>query len=419
MEQVSWRIGDTNEVISLDAFFNDFFYPGLVTEIAEGAPPKASLDIAAALQLPGLRVMLQQGLARVETRDGKRLLCFGERPTSRPQVQSEGQALALDPGDWIFFKDDPTCPWRVELEGRGQIEVANPDGDKGIELPKLTFDGQKSETRQSTLHVLSVGIDKYTLASSGFAPLASSVSSAKAVEGFFKTQAGQTPALFRDVHVWGGLYDHDATREAIRRRFGEMAGEVREDDVVLIFLSGHGVVPAGQEMFYFAPFDIRGPDPRMVRRTGLNTAMLAEVIREMRARRVVLIIDACQSGGAAESLAKIGQVKVRAEGSVGEIGVYLIAAVTPLQDAVQPTQAGNGALVVTLLEALKGSASGGEETLWVGELVEYVRRRLPDVSEAMGQRQTPLTLKIGLDFPIAKRQQTAALVNYLILEKLP
>ena len=63
-------------------------------------------------------------------------------------------------------------------------------------------------------------------------------------------------------------------------------------------------------MFYFVPVDGVDTD---IQGTGLNTAMLTEALRNMLARRIVLIIDACQSGGAVEALSKLGEFKVRVE----------------------------------------------------------------------------------------------------------
>jgi uncharacterized caspase-like protein len=214
--------------------------------------------------------------------------------------------------------------------------------------------------------------------------------------------------------VWGGLYNQSATRTQIRQRLREMSKAVMEEDVVFLFLSGHGVVPAGQEMFYFAPTDIQGPDTRKVRETGLNTAMLAEAVGEMAARRVVLIIDACQSGGAVESLAKIAEAKVKvaqrltltgkkpAQGDAERgVGIYVIAAATPLQQAVQSTS-GRGALITTLLEALHRARAERGGVVWMTDVANYIRRRLPEVSAESGQSHTPMIVSTGLDFPLSR-----------------
>jgi hypothetical protein len=157
------------------------------------------------------------------------------------------------------------------------------------------------------------------------------------------------------VRVWEGLRVEKAIRQAIRDELAAMAKEVKEDDVVFLFLSGHGRVPPGQEMFYYIPYLPPAPDSAVVvdpieeREVGLNTAILAEAIRNLAAWRVVLVVYACQSGGAVESLGKIGEVKLaveerrasqeKASGRTDhshEVGVYILAAATPVQEALEP-----------------------------------------------------------------------------------
>jgi WD40 repeat protein/uncharacterized caspase-like protein len=416
MRQVSWRIGNTNEVVPLDSFFNDFYHPGLLAEIMQGDRPKPSMDVATALQLPGLRAMLSQGLARIEKRDGKSILCFSEKPTAAPQLFSDAQPLALEVNDLICDVDDTACPCHKELPGDTQIELTDTPSIVKSEISQPAYDGARSETTQSILHVQTIGVGSYDFSTSGFKSLPSSVTGAREIEKFFIKQKGSAKKQFRDISIWNGLYDAAATRDAIRARLSAIAKDVKEDDVVFLFFSGHGVVPAGQEMFYFAPMDIHGPSPQDERETGLNTAMLAEAIRNMPARRVVLIIDACQSGGAIESLGKIAEVKAKVEQrsaqieSQGqgarhehEVGVYVIAAATPLQEAVQP-KAGNGALIATLLEAFQAEGQITGETLWMRDLIKYIQRRLPELSAQIGQRHTPMIVSSGVDFPISEKK---------------
>jgi WD40 repeat protein len=416
MQQVSWRIGNRNKVIPLDSFFNDFYHPGLLAEIMRGGRPTAVVDIATVLQLPGLRVMLSQGLARFERRASKSVLCFSDRPTAAPQIFADAQPLAFDPNDLTFHEDDLVCPWQKELPNNKQYEVISAIDTTKIEGFRTGYDGVRSDTTHSTLHVQIVGVGNYNFASTGFKALPSSVSGANEIEKFFAQQKANQTKPYQDIKVWPSLYDQEATREKIRQRLDEMAKEVKEDDVVFLFFSGHGIVPAGQEMFYFAPIDIRGPNFQDQRETGLNTAMLTDAVRNLPARRVVLIIDACQSGGAIESLRKIAEVKAKVEErraqveSKGqgdnrehEVGVYVIAAATPLQEAVQP-KAGNGALVKTLLEGLRSTGQVNDKRVWMRDLVKYIQQHLPEVSTQIGQRHTPMIVSSGLDFSIAEKK---------------
>ena len=422
MQHGGWRVDATNGVASLDTFYNDFYHPGLVLDVLNGDLPAVSLDIAATLQLPGLRTMLRQRLAHVVTDGTKTFVCFKDEPTMlNISLLSDGQPLSV--GGFDFVPSDPICRYRKEvLMPVAQLDIINNALARGPARARSSAGdaaepGVKTETSAATLHVLTVAISQYPPRSAA-KPLPFSVTGARAVEEFFSEQKRNGAAPFAGVRVWPHLHDAAATRDAIQDRLARMAEEVAEGDVVFLFFSGHGTVPAGQEMFYFIPADGLGPDPEDRRSTGLNTAMLADALRNLPARRVVLVIDACQSGGAVESLAKVGEVKSMIEtqrlrtreqskSARAEVGIHIIAAAAPLQYALQPKSLGNGALVTALLEALNGGS--GEGTISIADLIEHVKRRTPEISkEFTGANapivQTPLIVSSGVDFAIANRK---------------
>jgi hypothetical protein len=230
------------------------------------------------------------------------------------------------------------------------------------------------------------------------------VPSAKAIEGFFRDQQSNPKKPYAAVRVWDGLYDQAASREKIQQRLSDMAKEVTKDDVVLLYLAGHGQVSLGAEMFYFVPVDKQGAD---LQDTAVSTAMLAEALRNLPARRIMLIVDACQSGGAIEVLSKIGAVKAQVEQlrkrdkqktapEQDGIGVHLIAATLPLSYATGPAE-GKSVLVQTLIQALTQRS----QRITASELSAFAKDQLPSISEAsQGFRQVPLIDSIGLDFPL-------------------
>jgi hypothetical protein len=125
--------------------------------------------------------------------------------------------------------------------------------------------------------------------------------------------------------------------------------------------------------------------------------MICEAIRDLPARRIVLVIDACQSGGTIESLEKValakakGQERVaqlRSNDQVGtqasEVGIYVVAAATPLEDAIQP-RVGTTALITVLLSALS-QPSSQNGTLAIRDLIKQIERELPITSSLLSQR---------------------------------
>jgi WD40 repeat protein len=412
MRQVAWRIGDDIEsVVPVASFFTDFFYPGLLADALTDRPPRAGVDIATVLQIPSLRTMLMAKQAHLEIRARKVVVCFHDIPGVAVQAPAgNGPDVPAEIGGFRIVPDDRSCKYQRDLPAGddpskllAELQNWKPQGFR------VRWEHQMADVTRSTLHVLTIGVGRYS-ASSGFAALPYAAKSARAIEDFFTQQRDSEKKAYAKIRVWPGLYYSDAmndprstTRDAIRNKLEEMAKLVGEDDVVFLYLAGHGEV--GQEMFYFVPSD---GQEEVIEDTGLSTAMLAEALRNMPARLIVLIIDACQSGGAVEALGKIGEAKVRdeqhktqAEG-VGasrherRVGVHILAATTPLAFAVQ-LPSGQSALMDTLLEVLN-SNSGSVTANQVGR---YMQRRLPEVSEkGCGFRQEPLIRSVGADFPL-------------------
>ena len=406
MQQVAWRVSGTGESVALDAFFTDFYHPGIFSELMSGRRPRADVDIATAVQVPGLRMMLSQKQAHLENHGGQVVVCFEQEPGVVVNIGPTDQRISFPPVNGYGVGTTPTCKFEKALPRTGANSTAFMQQLQNWkpEIVTTPWDGKLSETSHSTLHVLTIGVSKYP-ATSGFEQLPYAVPSAKAIEGFFHEQQANRKKPYATVRLWDGLYDQDATRENLRQRFSEMAKEVGEDDVVLLYIAGHGKVGIAEEMFYFVPVDGRDAD---LRDTGVNTAMIAEALRNLPARRIVLIIDACQSGGAIEALSKIGVVKAQVEEGRSEhetkmlgheqgVGVHLIAATLPLSYAVGLV-AGESVLAETVLMALKQTAG----LVTAEQLSAFVKAQLPATSEHVTRfRQVPLADSIGLDFALA------------------
>lgn len=390
MQQVAWRRA-VGLIVPLDNFFTDFYRPGLLSDVLSSRHPQAQVDIATALQVPGLRVMLAQKQAHIEIRGSSVIVCFHQIPGVAVRTAANGQDLPVEIGAYSVKPNDPTCKYQKELQSDGTTsEFVTKLQNWKPEIFTTPWDGRRSATVHSTLHVFTVGIGHYPT-ESGFDPILYAANSAKLVENFFN-QESTGKSSYSNIRVWPGLYDQGATRKAIRQQLGEMSKVVGEDDIVLLYFAGHGTV-WGEEMFYFASFDAH---EREIFRTGLSTAMLAEALRSLPAKRIVLIIDACQSGGAVEALSKIGEAKARVQNQHKDtrVGVHVIAATMPLSYAVGRDQS-------VLAGALLRAFTQKNRSITALQMIKYLQESLPAESEkAMGFRQVPLTSSIGADFSL-------------------
>jgi WD40 repeat protein len=438
MRQVGWRLGESNEVVSLEAFYNDYFHPGLLAEIFAGKRPKPPVDIATKLQFSGLRTMMKRGLAHLEYDDGKTFLCLSQEAApgsgNEPGVYRSGEPFVS--GTEGFRKDpsNVSCAYRKELIPAGEDWELLSSTSSGKTKKSDAEGSQKrpiSDTADSTLHVFTVGIGEYEpavryLMSQSFKRLPFAASDADEVENFFKNQAADANKAFASIHVWPGLRDSQASLKAIREQLTALAGKIKKEDVVFLFFSGHGRVVPGQEMFYFIPYLPKPDDPLHAdavdeRDIGLNTAMLAEAIRAFPARRIVLVMDACQSGGAVESLEKIGKIKqavekqrVKQESILLNAperdapgGVYILTAATPIQEAIATDKLQHGVLTTALLEALRDNPTIINGNILIDTVLRQVRKRVPELAKQQGDwLQTAFDVAVGdYDFPIASKQQ--------------
>jgi len=415
-EALYWRVDDTNELMPIDAWYSDFFHPGLMSELFHGFRPKPLIDIATRLRIPSLRIMEANGYVHLEQVAGAEYLCVSEQaPSSTQQVTvytSGGDSVQLPDEAFERLPSNPACAKRLRLPSEG--------GPYWVERRQQRVPPKLTSVADSNLVVYTVAITNYEewLSYLGYPKLPFATADADAVESYFSRQKASAEGPFKDIIILNGLRDSGATKDAIRSGLASINGVAREKDVVFLFLSGHGFLQKDAEMFYLIPYIPGGRDAFSnqidEREMGVSTAMLAESIRNLRARRVLLIIDSCHSGGALEAIGNIAKIqetlletKTKGSEAAGaessSIGLYILAAATPL-DLAQSTDAWQHSLLTsTLLDAFDHAdavASGSATSIW--NIEQYVERQVP-LRAATNYSQTALITGVGYDFPIVAR----------------
>jgi len=90
----------------------------------------------------------------------------------------------------------------------------------------------------------------------------------------------------------------DATREAIKHALDEIRQRAQEDDLVFLYFSSHGTPPDKFGGVHIVAYDTEVKPRERVWQTSLTEAMLREFIQEVRAKRFIVVMDACYSNGA-------------------------------------------------------------------------------------------------------------------------
>ncbi|WBB56033.1 caspase family protein [Verrucosispora sp. WMMD573] len=202
------------------------------------------------------------------------------------------------------------------------------------------------------------------------------------------------------------LLDGQATLDAIRAELAELASSVDPDDSVVIFFSGHGArIGSGPtETSALVPVDCRATK---MRDSVLGEPEFSAALAGIKARRLLVLIDACQAGGAG-TLKRNEHEEVRLgfdEKSLGRLaqgaGRVIIASSRANETSLVLRDARNSVFTERLLEAFKGKArTTGDGLIRVFDVFNYVSEQ---VRRTVPGRQHPIFKASDLEdnFPVA------------------
>lgn len=290
--------------------------------------------------------------------------------------------------------------------GAGAASVVVEARDRAGNLTRLTIPVRRREAAVSSAFkgrkfALIVGVSKYRYHDGGLTDLAYAGADARAMRDFLVQPEGGGFAPGDIVF----LEDEKGTVEAVRAALNSFLPKAGADDLIFIFLAGHGSPdPYAPQNLYFILNDTKVAD---MPSTALPMTELQEVLdHQVRAGRVVVFVDTCHSAGLS------GETLVGARGFENNlINLYASRLFTEAGRAVLTSSdvnevsreapqwgGGHGVFTWALLEGLRGAADADEDRfVTAGELFAYVRAR---VREETAFRQNPRVLP-GLNADLA------------------
>lgn len=167
---------------------------------------------------------------------------------------------------------------------------------------------------------------------------------------------------------------------------------VKEGSRVFVYFSGHGAPDAVTSQAYLVPWD---GDAKFLKNTGYSVKRLYEGLNALKAKQVVLAMDACFSGeGGRSVLAKgarplVTKVDVGMDAS-GKLVVFAATAASEIT-ASEESQ-GHGLFTYYFLKGL--SEKSGKATLQ--GLYDYLLPRVQDGAHRDGREQTPQLMPADL-----------------------
>jgi hypothetical protein len=295
---------------------------------------------------------------------------------------------------------------RITVQAYNRLELRDQASES------IDYDRPKT---QPTLHGLLIGVSDYTKT----VPMMLKLSGSEDVAGVESLWRAQEGKQFRKASLIV-LRNADATHDRILRAFETLRRDVKADDVLLLYLAGHGLAsdqilnnPAlaqnlqviGRKdyksqgvrtgMFFFAPadFDIRRP-----LETGVSDDDMYAAIRKLPCRKIILL-DACRSG----TLRNSDPIRKLAPSGVGPV---IISACEPHQSAVEAPDPqaeiwvegeAKGLFAISLLQGLSTkfnfqADADHDGVISASELVEYTRTEVPKLlNKLLFGKRDPMT----------------------------
>jgi len=298
------------------------------------------------------------------------------------------------------------------VPGKNEFKVIALNTNRTESKPAVvTVDFKRRSAAASRLHILAIGINKYKNAVYNLNFGRSDA------EAFTRALEKQGQTIFSQV-VKREVYDEKAVKAVIEKEINHLIDTVGPEDVFAFFYAGHGVMNVDGTRedadFYLVTHDVTQlyGKSELLERKAISARQLKEWIKQIPAQKQVIILDACQAGGAVEAFALRGAAEQKAIAQLARsTGTVVLASSGSEQFASEVTKLGHGLFTYALLQALSGQADGGDPSdgkITIKEVEAYISDRVPELTQQFrGSAQYPNSYTIGHDFPLAIHRKAA------------
>ncbi len=400
------RVG--NNVYSVDNFYEKFFNPVYVASVLQGKKIEAVADIRKGiLTPPDVRIISPEPNKEFSTDTITITVSAKDTGGGIDEIRlyHNGKAIGEDTrAVKIVPKPVPASSKQGGNEAIKTYTVTLVDGQNTFRAVGFSKDRTESNpyelivkltapSKDVSLYILAVGINKYKNPALN---LNYAEPDAKGIADFFKQKG---TGLFKNVEI-RDIYNEQATREIIISKLSQLQN-TNPQDAVLIYLAGHG--ENINDKWYFIPHELTYPEREEdVKTKGISSDELSGLIKNIKAQKILVLIDACKSGAVLIAFRGFEDRKALSQLS-RSTGVYIVASSTKDQFASEVKELGHGVFTYILLEGLKGKAATEGKAVTVKKLMAYIEGQLPSITEKYKQEaQYPVTHSSGggMDFPL-------------------
>lgn len=399
------------EVIALDQLKERYYEPGLLSKLMgfNAEKPREAHQLAQVELFPSVSVSVDAN-SRLTIQLSDRGGGIGETVVSLNGTEIIAGAQTLghvdDAGNMTISID--LQPYRdYVVAGDNAVAVSAFNSAHYLRSPAAMahFNARDIASRDPHLWLVSIGVADYT---GDQIDLTFPANDAYAMKGALEQGARNLFNVFGSEMTHSYLLttdqDHSVlqpTRGNILNTFERIADSALASDVLVVYLSGHGINWGGTEGdFYYLTKEAYTAnaeaynDPLIRESSSLSSETLVALINKIPAQKRVLMIDACGSGRAVENLMEkrsISSTTVRALDRMRDrTGMHVISGCAADAVSYEASRFGQGILTYALLEGMKGTALRDNEFVDVDLLFQKARDRVPELARDIGGIQQPL-----------------------------
>ncbi|MHC9541208.1 MAG: caspase family protein [Vulcanimicrobiota bacterium] len=401
-QYIGWTLGMKN--YPFDQFYDEFYTPGLMlmTMKGEKTAKKHNLQRGFA-QPPEIAIISPRAGSQISTDTVEVVVNATEvsdggisdiRLYHQGKQVEGGKNLKIEAGNG----KSQTARFAVQLlSGKNTLKATAYNRDHTVEsAPAELTIGSGVAQKTAKAYVLCVGINEY------MDPKLNLHSARKDAEALAEYLRKKGRSLFNEQQITI-LCDNNATNAAIVKAMNDISVKANPEDVVILFLSGHGEIDPSDSQYYFIPHDFSTKEDitTMFKKSGLAASTIGDMIKAIKARKVLVIFDTCHSGKA--TVAFRGMAEMKAMKMLAKsYGLHILAASADEQLAGESSDLGHGIFTYAILEGLEGKADSEKDGIvTVRELLPFVEFEVEALSvKHLGRKQYPVIDSRGMDFPL-------------------
>lgn len=432
MNRLYFVIG--TEVVELEQLKERYFEPGLLQKLmgfsSEQIRPVNNLDkvdlyprITEATQIKGnsLQVKLEErngGIGPVSIFVNGKEVTAEANPLPRESGAKRASEFSFDlqPYKRLFLKNPKeknTVTLRAFNEA-GWLKSAAYNITYNFQVVNNRGSGNSAEEvkliNDPKLYVVCIGTSEYTgdqldlrFADQDARSMAAAFNASGAALFSAKGDSVEVFCLTTDTEnkVEPSIHWQFSNKKNIQSTFQQIAKKAKAEDILAVYLSGHGVTYGSAEkaQFHYLTQGVASEDlsDNFIRDAyTLSGDELTQLINSVPALKQVLIVDACNSGQIVSSLQEgrksLNSSQIRALDRMKDrTGMFVLSGSAANKVSYEASQYGQGLLTFSLLQGMKlVTARSIDAHLDVMQLFQHARDQVPDLARGIGGIQRPV-----------------------------